>query len=39
MAGKLSKNKKINKTLQSNLKHLEMIKMDKTYMNGFLWVW
>ena len=35
-AQKPSENNKINKTLQSNIRHLEMIKMDKTYMNGFL---
>ena len=39
MAQKQCKNNKINKNLQSNLRHLETIKMDKTYMNGFLWDW
>ena len=33
---RLCKNNKINKSLHSNLRHLETIKMDKTYMNGFL---
>ena len=36
MAGKLYKNNKINKTLRLNLRYLESIKTDKTYMNGFL---
>ena len=28
-----------NKTLHSNFKYLETIKMDKTYMNWFIWLW
>ena len=34
---KLTKNTKIFISLHSNLTCLETIKMDKTYINGFLW--
>ena len=34
MMQKQRKNKKINKNLWSNLRHLETIKMDRTYMNS-----
>ena len=36
MVQKHIKNNKINKTSHSNVKYLETIKMDKTYMNRYV---
>ena len=39
MAWKHIKNNKISKTLHLNFKYLETIKIYKTYMNRFVWLW
>ena len=37
--GKMLQKQKKNKTLHTDLRHLETIKNDKTYINRLLWMW
>ena len=39
VAGKPAKNNNFNQTLHAYLRHLDMLKMAKTYIIGLLWLW